>query len=604
MPLFPASYSPVTMASTPRTTAAIRQAYLDFFASKGHAIIASAPVIPQNDPTSLFTTAGMQPLVPFLMGEPHPAGRRLADTQKCIRTNDIEEVGDKTHATFFEMLGNWSLGDYFKKESIAFSWELLTQAFQLSPDRLAVSVFAGDTDAPRDDESAAIWRSVGVAQERIAYLPKEDNWWGPVGDTGPCGPDTEIFYWTGAEPAPASFQETAGDKRWVEIWNNVFMQYNKQADGSYVPLAQQCVDTGMGLSRISAVLQGVDNMYDTDAYATTMAWLKDTAGTNWKLESARIIADHVRATMICIADGARPGNTDQGYVVRRLLRRAIRHAHLLGLPAGWLQQVAAATLADLAGQWPEMEAPEVLAVMQAEEEKFAKTLVSGERELEKLLARLPEGTGVLPGKDAFTTYETYGYPLEMIEEIAAERGLKVDRDGWKAAYEAHQAASRAGSEQKFAGGLADHSVETRRLHTACHLMHAALHKVLGDHVAQRGANITAERLRFDFSHPAKMTPEEIAAVEAYVNAAIDANQPITIDEMASDEAFSHGALGEFGHKYETMQKVKVYRMGDFSYEICGGPHADRTGELGRFKIVKEESSSAGVRRIKAVLEAK
>ena len=589
------------------TTEGLRKQWNAFWESKAHKIISSSPVIPNNDPTALFINSGMHPLVPYLMGQVHPGGKRLANVQKCIRTGDIEEVGDATHLTFFEMLGNWSLGDYFKKEQIEWSYEFLTEVLQLPLERLAVSVFAGDADAPRDDFSAGVWEDLGMPKSRIAYLGKEDNWWAK-GDVGPCGPDTEMFYWTGEEPAPESFQDTSDDDRWVEIWNDVFMQFNKKEDGTLEDLPAQNIDTGMGLERTVAVLNGFKSVYQTDAFTEILQTIAqesgyadiavDPIGKTDHHASARIIADHVRSAVIIMTDRVSPSNVDQGYILRRLIRRAIRHGRKIGITENMCVPIAKAAIENLGRHYTEVIDNQtfILDELSREEEQFRKTLVSGEKEFEKMTNQL---SGDLPGEKAFYLYETYGFPWEMTVELAEEKELKVDEKGFQEAFKVHQAKSRAGNEKKFVGGLAGTSEQETRLHTATHLLHAALRKVLGEHVEQRGSNITPERLRFDFCHEEKMTPEQKEAVEKLVNEAIATDVPISCKEMTVDEAEKAGAIGLFGHKYG--ETVKVYTMGSFSKEICGGPHANRTGDLGSFKIKKEESSSRGVRRIKAVI---
>ena len=584
----------------------IRRKYIEFFRRHGHAEIKSASLIPDNDPTCLFTTAGMHPLVPYLSGQAHPAGKRLTDYQKCIRTGDIDEVGDPVHLTFFEMLGNWSLGDYFKEEAIAMSFEFLTKELGIPLSQLAFTVFAGDEDAPFDNEAFELWRSHGVAAERIAKLPKKDNWWGPAGTTGPCGPDTEMFYWTGDGEAPAVFDPA--DKRWVEIWNDVFMQYNKTAEGKFVPLAQKNVDTGMGLERVTAVLQGKKSCYETEIFAPIFAALDAVRGVESvpaaeRSSSERIIADHLRAASFILADGITPGRVDQPYVLRRIIRRAIREGRKLGIEKPFVSSIAKAVIDTFKGVYPELEANEkaIVSELDREEAQFVSTLGNGIKELQKLIDRVPAFVErkVISGKNAFNLYETYGFPIELTVEMAGEQGFSVDLPGYEEAYRKHQELSRAGAEQKFKGGLADHSEETAKLHTATHLLQAALRKVLGTHVEQRGSNITAERLRFDFSHPDKVTPEQLAAAEKIVNDAIAAKIPVKCEEMSVDEARAAGAMGLFGNKYG--ERVKVYTIGDVSKEICGGPHAENTGDLKSFKILKEESSSRGVRRIKAVI---
>lgn len=586
----------------------IRRRYIEFFKNRNHAEIKSAPLIPENDPTCLFTTAGMHPLVPYLLGAKHPSGTRLTDYQKCIRTGDIDEVGDPVHLTFFEMLGNWSLGDYFKKEMIGFSFEFLTgeENLNIPADMLAVTVFAGDEDCPFDEEAYNEWRSHGIPAARIAKLGKKDNWWGPAGTTGPCGPDTEMFYWTGPLPAPETFDP--GDKRWVEIWNDVFMQYNKTADGKFEPLAQKNVDTGMGLERVTAILQGKASCYETEIFAPIFAKLDEIRGIDApaavRTSSERIIADHLRAATFILGDGITPGKVDQPYVLRRLIRRAIREGRKLGINDAFTSKIADAVIEEFGDVYPELRdrAAVIREELDREEKQFAVTLEKGTHEFQKLIDRVPAHIEkkIISGKNAFNLYETYGFPIELTIEMAQEKGFQVDRAGYDAAFAKHQEMSRAGAEQKFKGGLADSSEATAALHSATHLLQAALRKVLGTHVEQRGSNITAERLRFDFSHEDKMTPEQLKQVEDLVNDAISRDLPIVCEEMDVETAKNSGAMGLFENKYDA--KVKVYTMGDVSKEICGGPHASRTGELGRFKIKKEESSSRGVRRIKAVLE--
>lgn len=583
----------------------LRKKYIEFFVSKGHKEIKSAPLIPENDPTCLFTTAGMHPLVPYLMGSKHPSGTRLCNYQKCIRTGDIDEVGDPVHLTFFEMLGNWSLGDYFKEEAINYSFEFLTSPewLNIPLSKLAFTVFAGDENCPFDEEAYSIWRGLGVPEQRIAKLGKCDNWWGPAGQTGPCGPDTEMFYWTGEGEAPETFDPD--NKLWVEIWNDVFMQYNKNADGKYEPLSQKNVDTGMGVERVTAVLQGKASCYDTEIFQPTFKKLDELRGIAAPAErtdSERIIADHTRAAVFIIGDGITPGKVDQAYVLRRLIRRAIREGRKLGL-SNFMPTVAQVVIDNFGDVYPELKNREkvILEELNIEEKQFNTTLEHGTKEFEKLIGRVPPHIAkkIISGKNAFYLYETYGFPIELTEEMAHEKGFEVDRAGYQAAYEKHQELSRQGAEQKFKGGLADNSEATARLHTATHLLQAALRQVLGDHVEQRGSNITAERLRFDFSHNDKMTPEQITEVEKLVNDAINAKLPIDCSEMSFDDARESGAIGLFGDRYG--ETVKVYTMGEFSKEVCGGPHAANTGDLGGLKIQKEESSSRGVRRIKAVL---
>ncbi|MEA5069046.1 MAG: alanine--tRNA ligase [Christensenellaceae bacterium] len=591
-----------------RSSKELRSLFLKFFEEKGHAVIPSASVIPENDPTVLFTTAGMHPLVPYLLGAKHPMGTRLTDVQKCIRTGDIDEVGDESHCTFFEMLGNWSLGDYFKKEAIEWSWEFLTSPdwLGLDQDRLAVSVFAGDADAPRDDEAADLWRSVGVRDDHIFFLPKKNNWWGPAGTTGPCGPDTEMFVITDKAPCGPDCSPACDCGRYLEIWNDVFMQYNKQADGSFPPLEQKNVDTGMGLERTIGVLMGVKSVYETDLFSDIVSKIAELSGKSYGASeeitrSMRIVADHLRTATIILGDdrGVTPSNVDQGYVLRRLIRRAVRHGMTIGLPEGACAQIALVVIRQYQDVYPELQRHEAHIVEQLnlEEERFQRTLKQGLREFEKAVARL---TGsVIDGASAFKLYDTYGFPIEITKELAAERALTVDEEGFAERFKQHQALSQAGAEQRFKGGLADSTEETAKLHTATHLLQAALRAVLGDEVKQKGSNITAERLRFDFSFSRKMTDEEKKEVERLVNDYIEANAPVTVEEMTVEEAKAQGAIGLFESRYG--ERVKVYSMGAFSKEICGGPHAANTGDLKRFKLQKEESSSAGVRRIKGVI---
>lgn len=589
---------------TPMTTAQIRQAYLDFYSSKGHAIIAGASLVPENDPTVLFTTAGMHPLVPYLMGQVHPEGKRICDVQLCVRTQDIDEVGDASHLTCFEMLGRWSLGDYFKEGAITMSYEFLTEKLGIPKDMLAVSCFAGDADAPQDDESAALWKKVGIPEKRIGFLPKAKNWWGPAGQTGPCGPDTEMFYWVGdGEPQgnPATH-----DAEWLEIGNDVLIQYNKNTDGTYSPLAQKNLDEGLGLERLAGVLQGVKSVYETDAFLPMMEAVlspipnPSPEGGRENVKHARIIVDHLKAASFMIADGVTPSNVDQGYILRRIIRRAIRSARVMNQETthGMCAQISHAVISSYGSFYTKLsEQKKVIHdVFNHEEEAFSKALSEGTKHFQKIAEK---SGAVIDGIDAFHLYDTFGFPIEMTKEMALESGKTVDEAGFTKAFEAHQALSRAGAEKKFSGGLADQSTETTKLHTATHLLNAALRTVLGDDVWQKGSNITTERLRFDFSHGEKMTPEQIKKVEDLVNEAITADAPISFSVMSVDEAKTAGAIGVFGDKYG--DKVKVYTMGSFSKEICGGPHVARTGMLGHFTIQKEESSSSGVRRIKATV---
>ena len=584
----------------------LREKFLKFFADRGHAVIQSASLIPENDPSVLFTTAGMHPLIPYLLGQKHPKGTRLCDVQKCVRTGDIEEVGDDSHLTFFEMLGNWSLGDYFNHESIKWSYEFLTSPEYLGLDvnRISVTVFAGDEDAPRDEDSANVWKACGIPAERIFYLPKKNNWW-IAGTTGPCGPDTEIFWDTGKPACGPNCDPSCDCGKYLEIWNNVFMQFNRQADGTYLPLAQKNVDTGMGLERTVCVLNGLKSVYDIDLFAGALAKIQELSGKTYDettKKAMRVIADHVRTATFLLGDpvGVVPSNVDQGYVLRRLIRRAVRMANSLGMPKGSIAEIAKVYIEVYKDVYTELteNATKIIDELNKEEEKFSKTLVAGEKEFFKVISHIPGN--VVPGGTAFKLYDTFGFPVEMTVELAAEQGYTVDLDGFKKKFAEHQAKSQAGSEQRFKGGMAEGGgIETTHLHTATHLLQAALRRVLGDEVKQKGSNITPERLRFDFSFGRPMTKDEIAEVERLVNEAIQAKLPITCVELPIEEARKTGAIGLFGDRYGEV--VKVYSMGDFSKEICGGPHAENTGDLGTFVITKEQSSSSGVRRIKAEL---
>jgi len=588
----------------------LKDKYINFFLSKGHTKIDSASVVPENDPTSLFITAGMQPLVPYLMGASHPQGGRLVNYQKCFRMTDIDQVGNKTHHTFFEMLGNWSLGDYFKPESVAWSWEFLTQVLDIPPARLAVTVFEGNEFVERDNETADLWRALGVAEERISFLPAEDNWWPSMSAKGPCGADTEIFYWSdNSTPPPAQHDPT--DKRWVEIWNNVFMQYNHTEDGQFVQLDKKNVDTGMGVERMTAALSGVSDNYETELFRPIMERICQLSGKDYTEETARamrIVADHIRAVVMIASDnsGITPSNKDQGYILRMLIRRMIRFAKSLEIDITSDFDVQLARIVvQLYGQYyPELgqNATKVEEVLVTERNKFAKAIERGLKEGKRFFDEAKadvKSSGVLSGERAFMLFDTFGFPIEMTVEIAAEHGVTVDIAAFEACFAAHQEKSRAGSDQKFKGGLADSGEETTKLHTATHLLQAALRQHLGDSVAQKGSNINPERLRFDFSFDRKVTREELDAVEAIVNAAIAEDIPVTLEEMTHENAIAAGAIGLFGDKYGEM--VNVYTIQGYSMELCGGPHVERTGELGKFKIQKEEASSSGVRRIKAVL---
>ena len=590
----------------------LREMYLKFFEGKGHAVISGSSLIPENDPTVLFTTAGMHPLVPFLLGESHPAGRRLCDCQKCVRTGDIDCVGDVSHLTFFEMLGNWSLGEYFKEEAIMWSYEFLTSREFLGFDasRLFITVFEGNELVPIDDESKATWQKLGIPEERIFPLPMADNWWGPAGKTGPCGPDTEMFVDTGKAACGSNCKPGCSCGKYFEIWNDVFMQYNKMADGSYEARKQNNVDTGMGVERTAAMLQGKNTVFETELFGPVVEALESLSAKRMSesdetAQAFRIVVDHLRSSVFILGDhqGITPSNLGQGYVLRRLIRRAVRFAKKLGVEGGNLAKLAESVVDGYKHVYPELAANRVniMTGLSAEEDKFEKTLSRGMAELDKVLSRLKEhNQETLSGRVAFRLYDTCGFPLEFTEEICMENGISVDKPGFDKAFEKHKEVSKQGSEKAFKGGLADASEETTKLHTATHLLHKGLQMVLGDHVQQKGSNITPERLRFDFSHPEKMTPEQVQAVEAGVNKAIQDDLVVTAEVMSLEKARNSGATALFAGKYE--EQVKVYKMGDFSKEVCGGPHTERTGTLGVFKIVKEESSSAGVRRIRAILK--
>ena len=579
----------------------IRNKYLNFFKNHGHKVIPSAPLIPENDPSVLFTTAGMQPLVPYLLGEKHPEGTRLTDYQKCLRTNDIDEVGDNRHLTYFEMLGNWSLGDYFKEESVAMSFEFLTKELGIPVEKLSVTCFAGDEDAPRDEVTANCWRKAGIPEDRIYFYGKDDNWW-IAGEEGPCGPDTEMFYDTGKPACSPECQPSCDCGKYVEIWNNVFMEYFKSKDGTYTKLKQHNVDTGLGLERMAMLLQGKETPFDTELFAPVMEKLQQLAKVD-SIESRRIVAEHLRASMMVIADGGRPSNIDRGYVLRKLIRRMSRHLNKLQIDLAELGNLIDLDIDILKEMYPELEKNRdtIKQVIIEEKDKFMKTLAHGEREFEKYINKAKsENKNVIDGQTIFKLYETYGFPPEITADLAAEQGFKIDNSEFEKLFKEHQEKSRMGSEQKFKGGLAEQNEKTIAYHTATHLLHKALQIVLGEHATQKGSNITTERLRFDFSHPEKMTKEQLQQVEDIVNEQIKRDLPVTCEELTLEEARKSGAMGLFENKYG--EKVKVYTIGDFSKEICGGPHVSHTGELGHFKIKKEESSSAGVRRIKAVLE--
>lgn len=598
----------------------IKDLYINFFVSKGHKQIPSSSVVPENDPTCLFNTAGMQPLVPYLLGAKHPLGTRLCDFQKCFRLTDLDEVGDNYHHTFFEMLGNWSLGDYFKKEAIEWSFEFLTKVLNLPLDRLAFTVFAGNEHVPADEESASLWQAQGVSRDRIAFLPAEDNWWPSMEQFGPCGSDTEMFYWIdNNEPAPKVFDPS--DKRWMEIWNNVFMQFNHLESGEFVTLSQKNVDTGMGVERTTAVLAGLDDNYLTPIWQPIIKEIELLSGKNYSdcKKAMRVIADHMRAIVMIASDdaGIKPSNTDQGYILRRLIRRVIRFAKQIGIDTNspFEEKIIDIIVEQFKNYYPEVlkNCDVVKTVVRDEKNKFNKTLENGLREFDKIIAGFDRKQEfmrktdpdfvverVITGKSAFNLYETYGFPIEMTEEIAKERGIKVDTSNFKQLFKEHQEKSKQGSEQKFKGGLSDSSEENARLHTATHLMQAGLQKFVSRDIRQKGSNITPERLRFDFNCDHKLTANELQLVEDFVNDAIAQAIPVTVEEMTVAEAKDSGAIGVFDNRYG--EKVTVYTIGNLSKEICGGPHAKNTHDLHHFKIIKEEASSAGVRRIKAILD--
>ena len=584
----------------------LKNTYLKFFESKEHKIIPSAPIIPENDPTCLFNTAGMQPLVPYLKGQAHPEGTRLTDVQKCFRTNDLDEVGDKTHHTFFEMLGNWSLGDYFKKESISWSFELLTKYLNIPVEKLAVTVFKGNDIVPADTESAEIWESLGILKDRIAFLGEDDNWWPNMEMVGPCGPDTEIFYWRSEKEVPEKFNPE--DDNWVEIWNNVFMQYNHEEDGTFTPLKNKNVDTGLGVERVTAILEGQTDNYKSSIWKDIIAKIEEISGLSYEnneyTASMRIVADHIRAVVMIAGDnaGIKPSNKDQGYVLRRLIRRMIRHAKKLNIEieSDWEKELAGIVINQYKEYYKEIEKNKdvILEVISSEKVKFNRTLEKGLKEFEKVVQKLDNK--IIDNDTAFRLYDTFGFPIELTVELAKELEFEVDVEGFNKKFEEHQAKSRAGAEQKFKGGLAATGEIETKYHTATHLLNAALKVVLGNHVHQKGSNITAERMRFDFSHDAKMTDEEKQKTEALVNEYIKMAIPVEKIEMKKEEAISMGAEAMFIDKYGDI--VTVYKIGEVSLELCGGPHVANTSELGVFKLKKEEASSAGVRRIKAILE--
>lgn len=603
------------------TAQELRKKYISFFQERGHALIPGAPLIPEHDPSVLFTTAGMHPLVPFLLGEKHPAGNRLVDVQKCVRTDDIDEVGDFYHHTFFEMLGNWSLGDpvasdgigagYFKKEAITWSWEFLTSGkwLGLKPDMLAVSVFAGDQDAAFDQEAYDAWKSLGVSDSRIARLPKKNNWWGPAGQTGPCGPDTEMFYWTGdVHHVPEQFDPD--NSQWVEIWNDVFMQFHKQSDGTYKPLMQKNVDTGMGLERTLAVLNGQDDDYQTELFTPIVKKIEELSNKRYGdfVDSdcaMRIIADHIRAASFLMAEKLEPSNVEQGYILRRLVRRAVRYGKQIGIQGFFTAQIAQTVMDIYQDTYPELNQHKgfIQEQLLREEEKFAKTLERGVKIVKQYAKKLHEEPQDL-GKIVFDLYQTYGFPLELTFEELKRNGVSFSSSELHSLFEEklkhHQELSRAGAEQKFKGGLADHSEQTTKYHTATHVLQAALRTILGEHIEQRGSNITAARMRFDFPYPDKISQEQIKQIEDLVNEVINRAIPVMMQEMSLDEAKQSGALGLFASRYG--KRVKVYTIGDFSKEICGGPHVANTKDIGHFTVMKVESIGQGLKRIRALVE--
>ena len=584
----------------------IRNKYLDFFKRHGHAVIPSAPLIPENDPSVLFTTAGMQPLVPYLLGEKHPEGTRLTDFQKCLRTNDIDEVGDNRHLTYFEMLGNWSLGDYFKEESIAMSFEFLTKELGIPVEKLSVTCFAGDEDCQRDEVTASCWRKAGIPEDRIYYFGKDDNWW-IAGEEGPCGPDTEMFYDTGKPKCSENCNPSCGCGKYVEIWNNVFMEFFKTKDGKYTKLKQHNVDTGLGLERMTMLLQGKETPFDTELFKPVMDKLQELAGENDSIESRRIVSEHLRSSMMIIQDGGLPSNVDRGYILRRLIRRMVRHLRKLQINLNELGELIDLNIDTLKEMYPELHqnSNKIKSVIIEEKDKFEKTLERGEREFNKIVNRMKnDGQDTISGQDLFTLYETYGFPPEVTQDLAREAGLKVDTTEFDKLFKEHQEKSRMGSEQKFKGGLAGTGEQEVRYHTATHLLNAALKVILGKDVHQKGSNITPERMRFDFSCDHKLTDDEKKKVEDLVNEWIAQGLDVKCEEMKKDDAIKSGAECMFIEKYPDI--VTVYSIGNdketVSKELCGGPHVKNTSELGHFKIKKEEASSAGVRRIKAILE--
>ena len=582
----------------------LKKMYLEFFQKNGHNVIANASLVPENDPTALFISAGMHPLVPYLLGQPHPSGTKLVNVQKCLRTSDVDEVGDSFHLSFFEMLGNWSLGDYFKSESIPWSFEFLTSKDWLGIDmeRISVTVFAGDEDAPRDEESAGIWRSLGMPDERIYYLPKEDNWWGPAGTTGPCGPDTEIFYDTGIDACGPDCKPGCGCGKYNEIWNNVFMEYNKTPDGKYELLKQKNVDTGMGVERTISVLQGKKNVYETELFTPLITKIKEIAEVeeipDEQEKSIRVVMDHVRAATFLLADGVVPRNIEQGYVLRRIIRGAIRHGRLMGIEKEFLSELSKVVIGMYGEDNPHLKTNEakILDELGKESKKFNNTLAKGLNRFNRIV----RNKNAIDGKDAFLLYQSFGFPIEITRELGVENNISVDVAGFDEELKIHQTVSKASADKKFGSGLADSAKETVKLHTATHLLNEALRKVISEDIVQRGSNITHERLRFDFNFDRKLTDEEKTAVEDVVNEMIKKAIPVTHVETTLEEAKKIATQAVFGDRYG--ERVTVYSIGDFSTELCSGPHVENTSELGTFKIVKQRGISAGVRRIRAVLE--
>ena len=579
----------------------IRNKYLNFFKRHGHNVIPSAPLIPENDPSVLFTTAGMQPLVPYLLGEKHPEGTRLTDFQKCVRTNDINEVGDNRHLTYFEMLGNWSLGDYFKEESVAMSYEFLTKELGIPAEKISVTCFAGDEDCPKDTVTAECWKKAGLPEERIYFFGKDDNWW-IAGEEGPCGPDTEMFYDTGKEKCSEGCNPSCGCGKYVEIWNNVFMEYLKTSDGKYQKLKQQNVDTGLGLERMAMLLQGKKTPFEIEIFKPVMDKLEELEKVD-DIASRRIVAEHLRSSMMIILDGGIPSNVDRGYILRRLIRRMTRRLRKLQIDTNQISTLIDISIDAQKELYPELETNKerIKAVIIEEINKFEKTLERGEREFNKIVNKLKtENKDTISGQDLFTLYETYGFPPEVTQDLAEEQGIKIDNTEFDRLFKEHQEKSRMGSEQKFKGGLSGNGEMETKYHTATHLLNAALKQVIGKDVHQKGSNITPERMRFDFSCDHKLTDEEKKQVEDLVNKWINEDLPVTIEEMSKEDAIKSGAECMFIEKYPDI--VTVYSIGDVSKELCGGPHVKNTKVLGTFKIKKEEACSAGVRRIKAILE--